>query len=938
MSNTYLTHLWAKSEPHHPLWCHLFDTAAVARALLARFGPIEGLPLGWIEFFVGSHDVGKADPWFQNKDPQRAANLVELGLPVPAWSREGGEKYYAFRHESRSDEWVKSWLQRTQGWGKPARVTVGRAIVGHHGDWSPLIPYSEVRGEIAPIWGELRDELGALLWRTIAPEPVALPEFPHAGAAGAKLAAYIILSDWIASNHELFPYETLHQHTSPTAYFEAACALAQSVVKQMGLEGEAPLETAEKPAFQRVWPKIKKPRPLQTALDSLRDTLPPGLAIIEAPMGEGKTEAALYLAQIWAAGIATRGVYFALPTQATANAMHARYEKFLGDLYFDAPRRRPRLLHGMSWMNEESAPSSLEYLPELDAQNDPKLALTQARNARDWFRPMRRALLSSEGVGTVDQALLAGLRVKFGPLRLLGLSQKTLIIDECHAYDEFMSELLKSLLQWCRALEINVILLSATLSQNQKLELARAYADSDTDLTPLEASDPTKVPYPQLSFVPRGARAFPVAVAADSSRTRTLDLDLKRGLLDDFVATARHAVHLAYNGQCVCVLANTVKAAQEIYRHLSAMKQEGQLPQDCDLDLFHARFRTEARAKIEARVVKKFGPDEEGVSNPLRPRCAILVATQVVEQSLDVDFDALSSQIAPIDLLLQRAGRLWRHQRAGRMGNPRLTVLLPPQGELAFGASGKVYALEILLRSLAILNGQSQWKLPDDFRPLIEKCYRRDENLGDFAAQQDDFLAQLHQAQEERDKEQNKARQEAQIHQWIEPRADDFSPAARVAKEREDNEGDDEKANKYFVARTRLGDESINLLPLLKSEHLAIAKLDQENEHLPRREQEMPTRKQLISIFEQKVGVPHWWLQNAQPLDGFQEIQTGKSFLRGHKVLVLREISNERVWRGHNPDGEFVIIDHPELGLLRRALTQDASPREEADAGYNTSA
>lgn len=961
---SYLTHFWAKSDPYHPLWCHCLDVGAVARALLPRFGPVGELPQGWVEFLCACHDVGKIDPHFQNKNDDLAAKLRdELGVPIPPWRADEAEYKRLFRHEARSAEWLEAWLQAPgRAWDRYAAETVAKAIVGHHGDWQPAHFYAEHKAPDAAFWRERRDELGAFLWKTIRPAPLSLDEFEHAGAAGSKLSAYVIFADWIASNDGLFPYQKLPTEGTPEEYFEAACQLARDVVAQMKLD--APVSSSPSvPTFAQVWPHIAEqygPRPMQSALEARRDTLPPGLALIEAPTGEGKTEAALYLAQIWAAaeaqehvgGQAERGIYFALPTQATSNAMHARYASFLDDW---RPDESARLLHGMAWLREDGAAGdfdNLETLPQLDEATDResrKAALRQARSARDWLRPMRRALLGAHGVGTVDQALLAALRVKFGTLRLLGLSQKTLIIDEVHAYDEFMGVLLERLLQWCRALDVNVILLSATLSQHQKLALARAYSGKKADLSDLEVPQPEAAPYPLLSFVPREGRPFAFYVAADPKRARELRIETKPGLLTDFTATARLAAKTVAKGGCLCLLVNTVRAAQETFGQLQALQQAGELHPDTELFLFHARFRAGQRREIEDEIVARFGPDAGKEGQPERPQRAILVCTQVVEQSLDVDFDWMISQLAPLDLLLQRAGRLWRHERGARVPNePTLIVLTPVEGDWSFGASGLVYQPEILLRSLAVLHHQTMWKLPAQFRPLIESVYRREADLGEFAARPG-FGEALQKAADERDQDRAKDQAEAKNHVWIEPNPRVFEPVSGSQSE-PDEEGAGE-SNKYFVARTRLGDESQAIFALSTPLHLQMAQRDAFNATLPRRDQKSPPRDQLIQLWEQKAGVPRWWFFGkakvlATPLEGFAPLQQGESFARGHLFVPFQLVpfppAGERLeWQGRDQNGEFRIVDDPRLGIFRErigageAVEEGAAPLE-ADAGHTS--
>jgi hypothetical protein len=269
-------------------------------------------------------------------------------------------------------------------------------------------------------------------------------------------------------------------------------------------------------------------------------------------------------------------------------------------------------------------------------------------------------------------------------------------------------------------------------------------------------------------------------------------------------------------------------------------------------------------------------------------------------------------------------------------------VLAPLDGVWEFGASGVVYQPEILLRTLAILQENPpesrEWNLPSDFRSLVEKCYRRDAALGALAADPG-FSEALGKGIEKRDEFQRGAVSEAQNHLWIAPSPKIFEPVARNQDE-PDEEGSG-PTQKYFVARTRLGDESAAVLAIGNAALLNIARTDLENARLPRAEQKSPHRHDLQQIFGCKSGVPRWWLFDrktgaAHPsLEGFVPFFKGGSFLRGHVVLPLQERNGEMVWHGQDSTGRFALVDHPKLGLLRRPLddlTAAQTPLE-ADAG-----
>lgn len=927
-------HLWAKSDPQHSLWCHLLDVAAVCEALLPRFGGVEDIPKPWLLLLVALHDIGKADAQFQNKDPQQKARLEGLGLEL-----EPEPNVTHFRHEARSAGWLASFLKE-KGWGRDAGQVVTGAIRGHHGNFAAgLEPgqfYIETAKSLAR-WSPLREALAALVMDTLGIKPYALDRFQDAGAAGTKLSGLIVLSDWIASNHEQYAYNDparLSAELPPPEYWEAAQAEAKRAVHRLELTPPEP--SADKsPTFTTLWPGFN-PRPIQAALENeCRNGLLPGLAIVEAPMGEGKTEGAIYLAECWNRQTGRAGVYFALPTMATSNQMHGRYQDYLERT---SPGAAPRLVHGLSWLIDEVSPQEAAQTFGTDGGGENNSGEDDEPLSREWFRPAKRALLASHGVGTVDQALGAALNVKHGFLRFLGLSAKTLIVDEVHAYDAYMNTLLCRLLSWCRVLGIPVILLSATLSRAQKEQLCAAYAGRNV-LPPSAAEEP----YPLLTFVPLaeveknggGETARIVPVSSDPPRTPPLAWISQIGMLDNPVQTAALAAAQSDSGGCVCVVVNTVAAAQETFRALQAMQERGKLPEDTRLLLFHARFRAERREEIEKAVLALFGKD----ANPdyPRPKRAILVATQVVEQSLDIDFDVMLSQIAPVDLLLQRSGRIWRHVPDPRHApNPRhadrpryahngpaLHLLLPEAGSFEFGGSGRVYSPELLLRTLVLLRNRAEISLPADFRPLIEACY------SPSAPPPKAVPPEVFQkAVTERRKAQEHAEDEASEHLIPAPDTEVFKLAQAKKAVSEAEEG--ERAS-FLHAQTRLGDQTVAALvlhdPALHDPDL----MDLVRQGIASPKAPPPPLAQMRRLFRQKVNLPAWWLKEATAAPGFEIISEGPKWLRHHIVLGFRN----GVWQGEytQRDGKHcpvTIEDHPQEGL--RLRDQSAPPAKDADA------
>jgi len=855
--------LWAKSDPYHPLWCHLLDVAAVCGELLNRFGPIEPLPNNWVQYLAALHDVGKADPVFQDSVPFLSQPLRDARLPFFRNHIDG------FRHEARSADWIVQHLTDEHRWGCRAASLIRRVLCGHHGRFSAEVYDDAEYLSICSRWVEIRNELANMVAEVLGiPETPYSPEtFDDMSSIGIKLTGLIVLSDWIASNNDIYYYHTLDTDTLPSAYWERACDMASRTVACLGLY-HPESESLNTPRFTDLWPDCETLRPSQEALEeSCRNgTVSPGLAIIEAPMGEGKTEAAIYLAEYWSRQTQKSGSYIALPTMATSNQMYERYSEFINRY---RPGVRPYLVHGMAWLIDE-----LSSTGQFSVNNSDRV------DAREWFRSSKRALIAPEAVGTIDQALMAALNVKFGFLRLLGLSSKVLILDEVHACDEYMSVLLKRLLEWCGALRIPVILLSATLSCKQKRELAQAYRE-DVELASIE-----NVSYPLLTFIPFNGNPGVVPVDTGSRLHRTVQIRKRPGLLNNPSEIAALAKEVVKDGGCACVLLNTVKTAQKVFQELHND------PEDAQIFLFHSRFRAERRMELEKRIVKLFG--SRGRKD--RPKKAILVATQVVEQSLDLDFDVMISEIAPIDLLLQRIGRLHRHERGLRPTGESAVfyVLLPNDGEFCFGPIEHVYDEELLLRTYAILQDREAFNLPEDFRELIESCYG-DSPVSDQIVPSSIF----NEAVQNRRNRIADYINRAGIHLIPSPCRTDFTYADYAHNPV--GESEEGERNSYFVAQTRIGDDTCPVLILQAPELIDAVRSNTE-----------PNIETLRRLFLQKVSLPSWWLSNVEPSEGFDTPFSGPGWLRGNRVLPMID----RSWRGMQNNRPFIIRDDELLGLI----------------------
>lgn len=747
--------LWAKSgqkssgEGWLPVLHHLLDVGACAAAILDRepavtrallaadFGTDAETARRWTCALAALHDLGKASPAFQHKAPELAARVWEV-LPRQDHSPDTP-------HGLVTQKVLPALLTR-RGWPSAVALGVARATGCHHGQ-REATPAAPDRGT-GPEWQGVQDELLTLVLRGFgledAPPP---PVTAWTGEAFMRLAGLTSFADWVGSSFEVVPDPTPLAFSDPAAYVRRATEQARAALDAIGWTERRPLFPQPRPLDETFafLPGFRA-RPLQTLLAELLSGTDarPALVLVEAPMGEGKTEAAFYSHLQLQNAAGHRGLYVALPTQATGNAMYTRLRTFLGEQLADRPEPLTvdlQLLHGGAALHGEyqadlSATARTRARPadEQRLEVRPNLPKEEAGSvqAAEWFSHRKRALLSEYGVGTVDQALLGVLNVNHQFVRLWGLGNRVVVLDEVHAYDTYTTQLIFALCRWLRALNSSVVLMSATLPTQTRRDLLRAW-----NVTPDPAPE-----YPRLT-VARTGDAAPVSRHIPGPR-RTLTLDL-RATDPAPDAIAAQAVALADAGGTVTVIVNTVQRAQDIlktvrqilgkrYRSICTGSSH---PQRVNVHLYHARYPAEERSKREQRVLRHLGKqpahyeqDGQEQIGDQRPERFILIATQVAEQSLDFDTDVMISDLAPVDLLLQRAGRLHRHAaNAGRRGAHERPVLYVaglgewPEGPLKEFHWKYVYAPALMYRSWHALQDRTQITLPDDLDPLVQAVY-----------------------------------------------------------------------------------------------------------------------------------------------------------------------------------------------------------------------
>lgn len=807
--------LWAKTDSDDesvwlPLYVHAADAAYVMARLWDEWVPsnVRSLFAGRccdsdelarkaLVFLAGVHDAGKATPVFQAKPCGRgeggavsslAWKPEKAGLPIgAALSR---ERYPT--HPIAGQALVDYYLQESFGWSHGRADAWGSIVGAHHGNVPDKERVLEAFSGRRENMGHTQGAVGEA-WRGVQRE---LLEYARdlAGLTPVDVAALgggawdvptdsvacglLIMADWIASNQDLFPLVPLVPGEGDS--LETSENVGGTSCESRGERAWRKLDlslswSGEKPVVSDRWfcerfglPEGAAPRPVQrAAMEAAGRMDEPSLLVIEAPMGEGKTEAALAAAEIVGARFGCGGMCVALPTMATTDAMFGRVHRWLERLTGNDPSS-VYLAHGKAQLNEEyrgiiSSSRERRALSSMGVDSGDGGAADERVVVSDWMQGRKKGMLASFVVCTVDQVLMGALDMRHLSLRHLALAGKVIIIDECHAYDSYMQQYLQRALEWLGAWGCPVILLSATLPSETRDHLISAYQSgrSSQRLRPAVELDGASL----LASIPRGGsscrsragderadvRATPsvpnsvdesyplLSVASEScvrriecppsSRRTQVDISLMSDEVDVLVTLLEEELA---EGGVAGVICDTVTRAQAAYRVIRDRFGRG------GVALSHSRFVDLDRMENESRLRTLLGPGATR-ANGTRPERMVVVGTQVLEQSLDIDFDLLVTDVAPIDLLMQRLGRVHRHARGAderdrpsRLRSARCLVRgvedMATEGpSFAIGVS-RVYDRASLMETLAVtglfdIGAITHLSLPQDIARLVRMAY-----------------------------------------------------------------------------------------------------------------------------------------------------------------------------------------------------------------------
>lgn len=729
---------WAKYDAMtgnwHPLIAHSADVAAVLARLLADDSPLasrlarlcgrdrlEPEVRSALIYLAVLHDLGKANHGFQEKYlpggysrrwpadghvkvviesipmcPPLQLVIRDILDPIAGDPQDKMELFIAaLCHHGRPYDISTPPAALARIWDPNARpgwdpLAMIRRLIHHGMRWSGL---DQLPGPI---------------------EVPLIPEFTH------LYAGMITLADWVGSTESIFRFRP-EADDDPDRYWSLALERARTACVRIGLVPETRI--VARPGtdlLKQLFPKVfnaNLPTPLQRRIAEMSLPRPGSRILIESETGSGKTEAVLTLyARLRAAGLAA-GLVFALPTRATATAMHERVLSALPSAYPTGPKPTVALAMGGTHLRLETNEGVIAEDPlTYEEREQGELDTWASSSAKKFFA-------AEIVVGTIDQVLLAGLLVRHSHLRLAMLNRHLLVIDELHSCDRYMAEILAKVVDFHTTAGGSVAFMSATLSDLER----RRFGGGGEESTLAEA---ISRPYPVISICDAPGEEWRDEALDYSNTNSNRQISWSTTSEEEGLAAA---IAAAEAGACVCVLRNTVSGARASVEKITELGGTALLWRPSGstyTPAYHSRYTQPDRLALDAAVLASYGKGG-------RARGTILVATQVAEQSLDVDFDFMVTDLCPIDVLLQRIGRLHRHHRDRPHGfeEARILVVVPEKplieyhhGDKLNGPNGwgPVYEdvgdLELTLRLIESPEYQNI-SIPAQNRDLIERVY-----------------------------------------------------------------------------------------------------------------------------------------------------------------------------------------------------------------------
>ncbi len=650
------------------------------------------------------------------------------------------------------------------------------------------------------------------------------------------LSGLLIMSDWIASNKEYFPYISIDDNIDSIniekRIFNAWRRL--DLPDSWNVDNIYDLTSFFENRFGFEPNQVQK-----EVTDIVFNNECSGLYILEAPMGIGKTETALAMSELIASTSKQGGIYFGLPTQATANGIFKRIYDW--SKFYDDGVHNIRLIHGMTDLNDEYRQL---FHGKASTSEDQNIVV------HDWFEGKKQALLSNFVIATVDQLLLASLKQRHVMLRHLGLAGKVVIIDECHAYDSYMNIYLDNTLTWLGEYNVPVIILSATLPIQRRNELIKAYTKGNNQFNFTNVVD--NYEYPILTWTTNnGVLQKKIDSNIENKKVSIFKID-ENSIMNTVLEKAS-------KGGCIGIIVNTVRYAQRLAEDI--------IKSTCDYEVicFHSNFIATDRADIEKNILNRLDKNSTFEDR----KNLIVIGTQVLEQSLDLDFDFMITELCPMDLLLQRSGRLHRHNRVRPKGleNPELAILCCNNTK-----ETNIYSKWILNETERYLT--EQISIPEDIPILVNKVYTTPSTE---EQNNEEYIEYQKMIQNKKQKANKYCIQASMLNSRRKNRLEYFL---------DDNVGNDIQAE----ASVRDTDESIEVI-VLKSISQNIYSLVSDSSVTFDITLE-PSESEAITIAKSRIKLPTYFSkfyfnQTIQQLDVIPKSWRSSSWLKGELLLLL---------------------------------------------------
>lgn len=766
MKNLTIGPYWAKKSEKDGayFWLsldqHLKDTSAMAGILWDRWlsqsqktnilkdldssDPEAGKNLTMFVAFI--HDFGKLTPYFQAKKSRWSTeDLEDMLIEKLIDYGHLGLDNYSIKINSASSTLDKALIHHS-GLGHLLLNNLGLddsicvLVSGHHGKALDTRPNDEILSYPSTFYQDENDESVQDLWKKEQKKLLDLalslggyasiqdvPSINH--SSQIILSGLVIMADWLASNEDLFPLAMVHDHTIRDSKDRAELAWQKWNKSSMWIPEES---IDPQDIYKKRFSFIEEPKSAQDKVARcIAQATDPGIAILEAPMGMGKTEAALVMAEIMAFKTKSSGLYFALPTQATSNAIFPRIKNWLEGLNATDGPYGIGLVHSKAHLNDDYM--NLMANTNEDAEVD-RLVVNE------WFSGSKRSILNDFVIGTVDQVLMMALKTKHLMLRHLGLSKKVVIIDEIHSIDLYMSTYMYRALEYLGYYHVPVVILSATLPAAMRENLVRSYMKGRGVKTSkikenLKNYDPKS--YPILTYSDSDTIKFYLDFAQEEDKKVEI-IDIKEDQIIDLAKDAMASK--AFAG----IIVNSVKKAQEIAKTLAQVLGEDQVI------LIHSRFIDSQRPRLERQILDMVGKGTDR-SNP-----KVVVGTQVLQESLDIDFDLLITELSPMDLLIQRIGRLHRHKandhlRPDDYKTPKVYLLGRDESFEFDEASMAVYGGYILARTQHYL--KDHILVPSQISDLVQNTYQDEDITVEESLQETYDLMKIKEERKLKDKE-----------------------------------------------------------------------------------------------------------------------------------------------------------------------------------------